>query len=284
MSKKEIKFEELKTPMPFKWKPNNAVGQKVACVAYVDSRQVQDKLDEVVGPGNWSDTYEVIHNNLYCHLSINVTGDLANPKWVVKSDCGTPSMTEREKGESSDAFKRAAVKWGVGRFLYEKEFVKLNATQYKGKMKPVDDTGKILWDGATITEYINNLLEKREANFVQMDNDVPMPNGYQQQPQQPQQQTNNLQPIPVGTVKYDPDKGGANNPVPYSNLPWTPETINKIKTLERDGKTGSEVIQHFLTEYNDVKKTSYKTVKELNTDDLILDIITFIEEIPPVAV
>jgi hypothetical protein len=85
-------------------------------VAYVDARTVLDRLDEVVGPGGWSDTYEVLTNS--------VDGDgrrLVEVKCVLtiagvsKEDVGEGDSL---KAAFSDALKRAAVKFGVGRYLY----------------------------------------------------------------------------------------------------------------------------------------------------------------------
>ena len=82
-------------------------------LAYVDARHVMDRLDMVVGPENWSDEYLVTDSNLYCRISIRI-----DDYWVAKTDVGTESNVEKEKGNASDAFKRAAVKWGIGRYLY----------------------------------------------------------------------------------------------------------------------------------------------------------------------
>lgn len=81
---------------------------------YIDSRDVMDRLDEVIGSENWQDEFYEVKNNLFCKIGIKL-GD----EWVWKGDVGTESNTETVKGESSDAFKRAAVKWGIGRFLYD---------------------------------------------------------------------------------------------------------------------------------------------------------------------
>ena len=64
---------------------------------------------------------------------------------------------EAEKGNSSDSFKRAAVKWGIGRFLYRMKIHKIPANEKKSSGNypyPVDNRGQRIWD---ITEYINNL-------------------------------------------------------------------------------------------------------------------------------
>ncbi len=85
-------------------------------VAYVDARTVLDRLDEAVGPGNWSDEYEVLTNGtdnegrrlVEVKCTLFVLG-------VSKEDVGEGDSL---KAAFSDALKRAAVKFGVGRYLY----------------------------------------------------------------------------------------------------------------------------------------------------------------------
>jgi len=85
---------------------------------YVDSRAIQDRLDEVVGPENWTDEYRdsnvATGSGFICTLSIKV-----DDVWIPKSDgAGLDRNTETFKSGISDALKRAAVKWGIGRYLY----------------------------------------------------------------------------------------------------------------------------------------------------------------------
>lgn len=80
---------------------------------YIDARDVMDRLDSVLGPENWQKDYKEIKGVLFAGIGIYVDG-----QWVWKWDAGTESDTEKEKGEASDSFKRAAVNWGIGRFLY----------------------------------------------------------------------------------------------------------------------------------------------------------------------
>lgn len=98
VTKVDFNLEELKKEIPFKFKPQMIQFGKATMVAYIDSRDVQDILDDVVGPENWQDEYGVVNNNLYCKIGIKINGD-----WIWKGDCGTESNTEAEKGESSDA-------------------------------------------------------------------------------------------------------------------------------------------------------------------------------------
>ncbi|MBO7318682.1 MAG: hypothetical protein J6V06_01500 [Clostridia bacterium] len=84
---------------------------------YKDARCDKKILDETFGIFGWQDRYEVIKGNLYCTIDL---WDKENCHWVSKCDCGTESNTEAEKGEASDAFKRAGVAVGIGRELYTK--------------------------------------------------------------------------------------------------------------------------------------------------------------------
>lgn len=80
---------------------------------YKDARVDMDILDETVGSENWQRRHYEVKGNMYCSVGIKCGGE-----WIWKDDCGTESNTEKEKGESSDSFKRACVNWGIGRELY----------------------------------------------------------------------------------------------------------------------------------------------------------------------
>jgi hypothetical protein len=114
-------LNNLKKEIPYKFKPgrmNNKTGKQSPEMAYIDARDVMDLLDEVCGQDGWQSDYKVLDGKMYAGIGINV-GSLTQPLWVWKWDMGVESDFEAEKGEASDAFKRAAVKWGVGRFLYD---------------------------------------------------------------------------------------------------------------------------------------------------------------------
>jgi hypothetical protein len=93
-----------------------ANGGKVwALVApYIKSDAIEDRLDDSVGPENWKvEKYEPGANGgLQCGLSIRVDGE-----WVTKWDGADNTNVESIKGGMTDAFKRAARKWGIGRYL-----------------------------------------------------------------------------------------------------------------------------------------------------------------------
>ena len=154
-----MNLEDLKKEIPFKWRVQSANQYGASCVAYIDARDVQDLLDEVCGADKWQCKYSEHKGNLFCSIAILDK----HGSWVWKEDCGTESNVEKQKGEASDAFKRAAVMWGVGRFLYSKTIVKLPVIEkgkdYKGNPKYVpyseSKQGFIYGDG--ITKWCNQL-------------------------------------------------------------------------------------------------------------------------------
>lgn len=142
-------IKELQTKRPkHKWKPQNYNQDKTkaGCVAYIDARDVMDILDEVVGQLGWKDEYRETVSGVVCRLSLY--SDLTK-EWIHKEDKGMETDVESEKGAYSDAFKRAAVKWGIGRFLYsmDTEWVDWN---FKAK-RAHDGTGKLIYD---LTKFI----------------------------------------------------------------------------------------------------------------------------------
>ena len=101
---------------------------------YKNARVDQNILDETFTPFGWQNKYEEVKENLYCSIGIKTT----NGEWIWKSNCGTESYTEKEKGEASDAFKRAGFNWGIGRELYTapKTKIKGHTVQKDGKYIP----------------------------------------------------------------------------------------------------------------------------------------------------
>ena len=93
---------------------------------YKDARVDMNILDETVGAECWQREHYECKGNLFCRVGICVEtkkGDSVFPEWAWKSDCGTESNTEAQKGEASDSFKRACFNWGIGRELYTSPFI-----------------------------------------------------------------------------------------------------------------------------------------------------------------
>ncbi len=101
-----------------KFKPQSVKGNRALALCYIDARLVMDRLDEVVHIDGWKDEYTVYPSGaVECRLSVKLAGE-----WVTKADVGgqseQPDEDDRMKSAYSDALKRAAVKFGIGRFLY----------------------------------------------------------------------------------------------------------------------------------------------------------------------
>jgi hypothetical protein len=87
---------------------------------YKDARVDMSIMDETFGANNWQRTHELINGNLFCNIDV---WDDEKKTWVRKQDVGVPSDMESEKGEASDAFKRAGTNVGIGRELYTAPFI-----------------------------------------------------------------------------------------------------------------------------------------------------------------
>lgn len=114
--------------------------KKARVGSYIDARAVMDRLDEVLGMGNWQTAVEVVDTSakaVACTLSLRLDG-----QWVSQSDIGYPNEgkdadnndKEPLKAAASDALKRAAVHFGIGRYIYSLELVQ--------EWLPVDEYGK----------------------------------------------------------------------------------------------------------------------------------------------
>lgn len=111
----------LRTPFrpdQISWRIGSTTQDKAKgmALAYIDARDVQDRLDEAVGVENWQCRYPHATGKTVCEIGVRIGGE-----WIWKADGAGDSDVEAEKGALSDAFKRAAVRWGIGRYLYDLE-------------------------------------------------------------------------------------------------------------------------------------------------------------------
>lgn len=89
-------------------------GRKARLLAYVDARDVMERLDKACGFENWQCRYNLAADGLLiCEIGIRVNGE-----WMWRANGAGDTQVEAEKGKASDSFKRAAVLWGIGRYLY----------------------------------------------------------------------------------------------------------------------------------------------------------------------
>lgn len=141
-------LEELKKPLKYQWKIQsfNKEKTKASCVAYIDARDLMERLDNVLGM-NWSCDYKTLGDTVYCGIGI-----YDGVHWIFRWDAGGKSDIEEEKGTASDAFKRAGVKWGVGRFLYDLEIKWIDIAEGR---HPIDKQGKRIYD---LTKYFEESI------------------------------------------------------------------------------------------------------------------------------
>lgn len=114
-----IDFKALAAPFPpdrISWRVGSTTQDKKKgmALAYIDARDVMERLDATCGPAGWQCRYPHAAQKTVCAIGIR-----CGEEWVWKEDGAGDSDVEAEKGAMSDAFKRAAVKWGIGRYLYD---------------------------------------------------------------------------------------------------------------------------------------------------------------------
>lgn len=101
-------------------------------LAYVTNRAIQNRLDEVFGMFGWRNEYrEWKKESQICGLSAY---DSEKKEWITKWDGADDTNFESTKGGLSDSMKRAAVHWGIGRYLYdlEENYVTISPTRVPG--------------------------------------------------------------------------------------------------------------------------------------------------------
>lgn len=114
-------FDELCRPFASEeidWRIGSTTKDKTKgmALAYMDARAVMDRLDGVCGPDGWQCNYTPgVNGSIVCNIGVRMPGG----EWIWKADGAGATDVEGEKGMLSDALKRAAVRWGVGRYLYE---------------------------------------------------------------------------------------------------------------------------------------------------------------------
>ena len=135
-----MNLNKLRGLLPYHWKIQAYTKNKTKAimVAYIDARQARDMLDEEVGPENWQSQYEEHKGNLFCGIGVK-----CGEEWIWKWDVGTRGDIEADKAEASDAFKRACVQWGIGRFLYDFKPVYLTKAEYEANQYNPEALGKL---------------------------------------------------------------------------------------------------------------------------------------------
>lgn len=190
-------LDGLKKKIPFQWRVQAFYPRdnptSCQCVAYIDARDVMALLDDVVGPDKWMSDYRQVGDKVYGGIGIHT-----DHGWVWKWDCGTETDIEGEKGQASDAFKRAAVKWGVGRFLYDMGLQRLSAKPHGRSGVPIDHQGNPIRD---LTQYINDMLKTPAQKHGIHSQGIPFEEHKRQMAAQ--EAAKNGQPVPPEPPKPD---------------------------------------------------------------------------------
>lgn len=157
-----MNLNDLKTPFPvhkIHWRVGATTTDKSKgiALAYIDARDVMGRLDEVCGPENWQCRYPF---EGCCEIGIKIENE-----WVWKSNGAGKTDFEGEKGQYSDAFKRAGVLWGIGQYLYDlpNEWVPI---KQQGKSYVINGAPK-LPDWATPNPTVKLTKEQKKAVFDQ---------------------------------------------------------------------------------------------------------------------
>lgn len=164
-----LKAEEIEV------KVKQVTAKGAVALLYKTARVDMDILDETYGAENWETDYKEIKGNLYCGIGVRAAEE---KPFVWKWDCGIESREDGEgnqkKGEASDAFKRAGVKWGIGRELYSAPFIflpveteKVGTESFKLKDRFADfNVTKIIYDENRKIKSLSIADKKGEEIFL----------------------------------------------------------------------------------------------------------------------
>lgn len=151
-------FDGLSAPFPtevIEWRIGSTTKDKTKgmALAYINARAVMDRLDMICGPGGWQDRYPHANGKTVCEIGVRVARQDGEWEWLWKSDGAGDTDFEAEKGALSDAFKRAAVRWGVGRYLYDLD----------APWVPLENEGRKIPDSSK--KQLNDLHDKAASKY-----------------------------------------------------------------------------------------------------------------------
>lgn len=130
------------------------------CLAYVTNRAIQNRLDEICGPENWKNEYtKAPDGGVLCGISIKI-----NNEWITKWDGAENTDIEGVKGGLSGSMKRAAVQWGIGRYLYNLEenwAIVSDTGKFSGKTR---DNKWFNWDPPALPAWALPKITEEELN------------------------------------------------------------------------------------------------------------------------
>lgn len=186
--------------------------KKAQVAAYVDSRAIQNRLDAVVGRENWQNTFESVvgsNNGTTAHICRISIYYPERGEWITKSDGAGCTDVEPIKGGLSNAFKRAASMWGMGRYLYGLKNIWANIDEYKCiEQASYPELEK------RYNQYVNQLLSKKQGSGKGNHQGSQKQGAKQQQPAQ--QQT---QPAPQSVPQQPTTPAAQQQTIPAQQQP-----------------------------------------------------------------
>ncbi len=155
---------KLSVPIPHQWRVQSfsKTRAQATVMAYIDARDCIDVLNEHAVYG-WHREHIEVDKKVYCKVGIVMPDNTI--QW--RSDCGIESQADKEKGQSSDSFKRACVNFGIGRFLYDLPIQYVDANEIKGQSNypyPITKDGQRIYNLTEHVNKINNTAEVKPKN------------------------------------------------------------------------------------------------------------------------
>lgn len=151
------RLDEPFAPQDIEWRVQQSgkstQGKVYAMVlAYVTNRAIMSRLDDVCGKGCWRNEYcPAPAGGVMCGISIKIDGE-----WITKWDAAENTEVEAVKGGMSGAMKRAAVQWGIGRYLYNLDsgFATVSTERVNGwTQAKLKDQTKFWWQPPTLPAW-----------------------------------------------------------------------------------------------------------------------------------
>lgn len=213
-------------------------GQYATILAYKDARSDMKRLDERFGMFGWQKKYEVIAGNLFC--SVGIYHKEFN-QWIWKQDVGTESMQDKEKGQASDAFKRACFNLGVGRELYDYPVISIKL--FDNEVKKTGDKITASWD-LKLKEWTwtSKFKDGKLISLVAIDNNSK--ERYRYKLGEPIQNQKSFEP----EIEKDPD-GKPKNPILFMS-----ELYNVIASKLRKKEVDMDKVKLYYTMTEEVEK------------------------------
>ena len=151
---KELKFRNLRADEIQVRPTDTKTTGSCMLLLFQDARCAMNILDETVGC-DWQKDYKEVNGNVYCGIAIKMDNE-----WVWRWDCGSMTAKDEEtqsKADASDAFKRAAVNWGIGRELYSTPKIRIKCPEsyyWNNRLNMAFSVREIVWDGDTLLSLV----------------------------------------------------------------------------------------------------------------------------------